>query len=154
MDREWWMRYLFQYGLGGIVKTEDVVVNFRLHADSKTVSQGAKFATEHANLFIALARQSGLEGLLSYSEISAPSASDLVDWKPQDIDLIKKVLCYYTLLCADEAYYRSDFAGARKALKKLDLGLLADDDKKLAEKISLRTKIMPEAFHRFVKKWR
>lgn len=154
MDREWWMRYLFQYGLDGILKTEDVVVNFRLHSDSKTISQGAKFATEHAQLFAALARQSGLERLLSYSDISTPRASDLVDWRPQDIDLIKKVLCYYTLLRADEAYYRSDFAEARKILKKLDLGLLADDDKKLAQKISLRTKIMPEAFHRFVKKWK
>lgn len=46
MDLELWIRYLLYYGLTGIVKSDDILVNFRLHTDSKTVSQQDGFARE------------------------------------------------------------------------------------------------------------
>ena len=154
MDREWWMRYLFKFGLLGIKKIDDVVVNFRLHDNSKTMSQKSWFEKEHNELFETLAHQSGLEKALPiHPNHSNSDASSLVDWKQPDVDLTKKVLAYYVLLRADQAYFHSDFTETKKLLKRLDLELLADVDKKLANKISLRTRVMPEAFHRFLKKW-
>lgn len=46
MDLELWLRYLLSFGLGNIARSDDIIVNFRLHANSKTVSQRAGFARE------------------------------------------------------------------------------------------------------------
>ena len=44
MDRDLWIRYLFLYGLEGVKRIPDVLVNFRLHEASKTVSQNDFFS--------------------------------------------------------------------------------------------------------------
>jgi len=157
MDREWWMRYLFGFGLSGIVKVNDAIVNFRLHHNSKTVSQKQKFEVEHNQLFTSLAQQSGLGSLLANLHLPNHSSSmphDVTDWKQNDIDLIKRILTYYLLLRADQAYYQADFAESKKILNSLDFTLLSNGDKKLASKIFVRTKVMPEGLHRLLKKWR
>lgn len=46
MDREFWIRYLICYGLDGIIKTDDILVRFRHHQNSKTISQSSGFAIE------------------------------------------------------------------------------------------------------------
>ena len=51
MDRDLWIRYLLAYGLKGILKTNDYIVNFRLHSSSKTVSEGSHFESEADLLF-------------------------------------------------------------------------------------------------------
>ena len=47
MDRELWIRYLLTYGLDGAKKIDDVLANFRLHPNSKTVSQQKGFESEN-----------------------------------------------------------------------------------------------------------
>jgi len=37
MDRDWWIKYLLHYGLNGIVQTEEVLANFRLHSSSNLI---------------------------------------------------------------------------------------------------------------------
>ena len=46
MDLELWIRYLLCYGLKGIVQSDNMLVNFRLHETSKTVSQQDGFVRE------------------------------------------------------------------------------------------------------------
>lgn len=155
MDREWWMRYLFRFGLAGITKVNDVIANFRLHSNSKTLTQKNEFEREHAQLFVSLAWQSALQGMLAgRSKKIVSTIGDSVTWNQPDRDLIAKVLTYYLLLCADQAYYQSDFTESKEILKNIDPTLLEDVDRKLAHKISLRTRLIPEAVHRFLKKWK
>jgi glycosyltransferase involved in cell wall biosynthesis len=56
MDREWWIRYLLTFGMDGIVESDQVVVNFRLHDDSKTVSQSHMFQRDHDAIFYQMAK--------------------------------------------------------------------------------------------------
>ena len=51
MDRELWIRYLIEFGLHGIVKTNEHLVNFRMHPNSKTVSEQSGFDVEDKVLF-------------------------------------------------------------------------------------------------------
>lgn len=50
MDRELWIRYLLEYGLDGIREIDSVIVNFRLHPLSKSVSQRQGFIQEECLL--------------------------------------------------------------------------------------------------------
>jgi hypothetical protein len=85
-DREWWMRYLSIYGLDGISKSEEVLANFRLHEQSKSVLQSESFNIERDLIFEGLKK-----GEEPFDEI--------------DAGLKASVLAYYNLLKADEAYY-------------------------------------------------
>lgn len=51
MDLEWWLKYLFKYGANKISKIEDVLVNFREHGNSKTVSLSEKFIEDKCLLY-------------------------------------------------------------------------------------------------------
>jgi glycosyltransferase involved in cell wall biosynthesis len=46
MDREFWIRYLICFGLEGVIKTDNVFVNFRHHKSSKTISEASGFIEE------------------------------------------------------------------------------------------------------------
>jgi glycosyltransferase involved in cell wall biosynthesis len=54
MDKEWWLKFLFQYGCAGVVSTDEVFANFRLHPQSKTVSSGERFFSDQASLLGSL----------------------------------------------------------------------------------------------------
>jgi glycosyltransferase involved in cell wall biosynthesis len=43
MDGEMWVRFLLSIGQGGIVETDEVIVNFRLHHNSKSIASKNKF---------------------------------------------------------------------------------------------------------------
>lgn len=79
MDLELWIRYLLSFGLTGIVQSDDVIVNFRLHADSKTVSQQDGFAQE-ANLLASII-------LDSFPSPLCPELVQTLAINPLDIDL-------------------------------------------------------------------
>ena len=51
MDKEWWIRYLLHFGLNNIKKIDNKLVNFRLHEESKTVSQKDLFGVETASMY-------------------------------------------------------------------------------------------------------
>src|SRR5690606_39168300 len=46
MDRDWWGKYLMRFGLHGVVQDNEVLANFRLHPESKTVADNAAFNEE------------------------------------------------------------------------------------------------------------
>jgi hypothetical protein len=54
MDKEWWIKYLLLYGVGGIREIDAYLVNFRFHNDSKTISANKKFAIDYANILYSL----------------------------------------------------------------------------------------------------
>jgi len=63
MDREFWLKYLFKYGISQIETTEDTIANFRIHDSSKSVSIKGGFHEEYASLLIDLAEKMDLPEL-------------------------------------------------------------------------------------------
>lgn len=122
MDREWWMRYLSIYGLDGISKSEEVLANFRLHEQSKSVLQSESFNIERDLIFEGLKK-----GEEPFDEI--------------DAGLKASVLAYYNLLKADEAYYNKNFAMSLRILSSINSSLLEKKDAALLSKLKFRSRI-------------
>jgi glycosyltransferase involved in cell wall biosynthesis len=66
MDQDLWYRYLLTFGGDKVKKTTEILVNFRIHNDSKTVSQTIKFERDLTSIYIAMAR---LYNLKSYENL-------------------------------------------------------------------------------------
>jgi glycosyltransferase involved in cell wall biosynthesis len=146
MDKEFWIRYLMQFGLNGIRKVNDVVVNFRFHDQSKTRSQRLKFDQETVRLFCKLAKSYGLEtelSALSVVEEYETSLEGPTHFPNAPVDLVKEAVHYFMLHKADEFYYQSKFADAKKMLSSIDARLLKPGEKELLRKISFRSKYAP-----------
>lgn len=69
MDGEFWVRYLLLYGQESFYKTENSLVNFRLHNDSKTVESAVvyHFLFERSSIIVDLLRYVGVhETIVEY----------------------------------------------------------------------------------------
>jgi len=143
MDREWWMRYLYIFGLDGIKRINDVLVNFRIHGASKTTSQNEKFQIEHDSLFYLLSLNSSNSIFSKTIEkectIDKMLQSEISNWN--NTELINQVLNYYCLKKADELYYQYEKKKAQSFLACIDHELLDDEGRKLFNKLSFRLKL-------------
>lgn len=144
MDRDWWIKYLLFFGTENVVKFSDIVVNFRLHNNSKTVLQREKFQVENDSWFFAFTRQFNC---LSYADIIKENLDINEDYLIKKIDwvdqlLVKKTLNYFLLLRANEFYALNDKVKAKIFLNAIDLKLLADEDIQLWKKIYFRNKFI------------
>lgn len=141
MDRDWWLKYLFGYGLDGIMHIPDVLVNFRLHGQSKTVSQRAAFQVEHDSFFHSLACQFNLaseqELIATHFTVNDSYAVQLTGM--YDPGLVQRAVHYFLLLRADECYAVSDYQRAKVILKSISPKLLLPDDQTLLKKLRFRT---------------
>jgi glycosyltransferase involved in cell wall biosynthesis len=145
MDREWWMRYLYHFGQDGIHQSNDVLVNFRLHDRSKTVSMAPGFSQEQDSLFYLLANIIGKQEISAFlSNQFAIRKLDSALSKWDEHDFIEQILNYYLLKKADELYYHEDYSLARKCLGFVQNPLLSDSDKTLLS--SLKLKSSPPSF--------
>jgi len=153
MDREWWMRYLYYFGLSGIYQINTVLVNFRLHNDSKTIKFSSKFEEEHNTLFYLLAiaaKNHNIQSILGeYSKINMSIQSDLEKWSNQE--LIQKSLNYFLLKKADEAYYNDLFEAAKIFLKNVKIKWLHKEDLKLYYALIIKTRLPLSVVHFFRK---
>jgi glycosyltransferase involved in cell wall biosynthesis len=146
MDKEFWIRYLMQFGLNGIRKVNDIVVNFRFHDQSKTRSQRLKFDQETLQLFSKLAGAFGLESeFAALSRIgSLKEESDKLSHFPHaPVELVQESVHYFMLRKADEFYYQGNFADAKRMLSSIDARFLKPGEKELLRKISFRSKYAP-----------
>lgn len=142
LDREWWMRYLYCFGLNGIRKIDDVLVNFRLHKQSKTISSSDKFQIEHDTIFYILAtllKDRKFEDLLlSNLNIDLSIDSEIKKWT--DKSIILGSFNYYLLKKAEELYYQGEHEASRDFLKQINPNFIADEDQFLLNKIKFRSK--------------
>lgn len=100
MDLELWIRYLLYYGLTGIIKSDDILVNFRLHADSKTISQQDGFARE-GNMLASII-------LDSVSSEQCPALAEALAQNILSIDLMA-VRREFAFHCYSIAYAQRDW---------------------------------------------
>lgn len=144
MDKELWIRYLLLNGLDGIVQLDDILVNFRLHGDSKTVSLQEKFDDETNALYLGISKLFNLEKEIS--ELKSTKTVSLFDfYTSSNKELVIKFLHYYLLYKADVAYYLNDSKLSIKLLESINMESIKED---LALYKSLKNKNLIPAFIR------
>jgi glycosyltransferase involved in cell wall biosynthesis len=144
MDREFWIRYLLSHGINGIVKNDKVLINFRLHEQSKTVASGAKFQIDHDSIFYSLAKlfkHPVVQTIENMCKINSDYCLNL----PQILPEIKmdKVLNLYALKRANEYYAQNQSRKCNTFLRSVDQSLLNAQDFSLYKRIKLRNNLVP-----------
>lgn len=146
MDRDWWVRVLFEYGLEAVKKVDAVWVNFRLHEDSKTVSQTEKFDKEWDTYFWKIAQEYQFSELAKTLEKGNSISSNLELDIPQHWDrkLVEQALYYFLLQRADQFYYTNQRKKAGVLLKVINKQKLKQEDQSLLKKLQFRNRFLPE----------
>ncbi|MCC5931180.1 MAG: glycosyltransferase [Cyclobacteriaceae bacterium] len=151
MDREWWMRYLYHFGIDGLIKIPDILVNFRIHANSKTQLQQAGFFREHHSLFYQLGvvagEKSSLDMIYQNLDIDKSLPTNIRYWN--NSNLCKESFNYYLLKTADEFYAQDKIELSKAFLKYIDPYLLENEDMKLYKRLKLRVQIPLSIIHFF-----
>lgn len=143
MDKEWWSRYLIELGLDGVVQSNECLVNFRLQPESKTMKHGKKFNEEVLTMYHSLASKSGclkeaenLSKNFQFLPVLNHFSGNAVPH-----DKAKRILNYFILKKADEAYYQLDLKLSKKLLSGLDTDVFANDDLLLFDKLRFRSSL-------------
>ncbi len=145
MDRDWWIKYLFLFGLDNIVHIPDVLVNFRLHDQSKTISQQNLFQVDHDSLFFSLAHQHNLAMATVIKEnCSIDKGFEIQLVAEYNRSLVREVFDYYALLRGNEFYAKNDRDRANRLLRSVNLKTLASEEQKLWRKLNFRNKYLPQ----------
>lgn len=147
MDKEWWLRYLITYGLEGIYKDDHLLVNFRIHNDSKTGSQKEKFHKETIDLYYSICVINGLKEYIKLFEenfqvnkinlspnYKNPLAASIVNY------FVFYLFCYY--------YSINEFTKARTIKFYINTKELSAIDKREYSKIAFRLNI-PKSLKKF-----
>jgi len=154
MDRDWWLKYLLIYGVNGIVNINEVLVNFRLHEESKTVSQKQGFDIDHHSIFYALAKEfefnDMLEGIKKNVNINT-SIEININSTLSRIDL-RKSFSYYFLLRANIYYELNKKQDANFFYNLVKESDLEAEDKALFNKMRFRNKL-PLLFVKLMRKF-
>ncbi len=145
MDKEWWIRYLFQCGLAGTCRLNDVLVNFRHHTTSKTIAESEGFEQETLQIFIAYSTKYGLnqeagllkELLVGEPRFPIPVASDL------DLQTVKSAVHYYLLLAGNQYYHQNDKGKAGSYLNMVNPLFIEPEDRRLLRKLIFRNRYLP-----------
>jgi glycosyltransferase involved in cell wall biosynthesis len=155
MDKEFWMRFLLEFGLEGVIRIPNILVNFRWHSESKTISQGERFITETNYLYYQLAAQNGLPEQSSFIEKNLLIPENVTDSLfsnfPDKKNLADEAIDYFLLHKAEEAYYHHDRLLCRLLLSAINKTRLAKEEQNLFNKIRFRSRFLPVFA---VKMWR
>jgi glycosyltransferase involved in cell wall biosynthesis len=156
MDREFWIKYLLHHRLEGICKTNEIIVNFRLHDSSKTQSQRGSFALETNLVFLELARWAKLDSEVEFMSQVLEVPNNKVKFDPQlksiDPVLAKAVIHYFLLLRANEFYHVNRTREALRLLAFVRPAFLNPLDEKLRKALIFRAKYVPEFLIRLLRK--
>lgn len=143
MDREFWIRYLLRYGIGHIHKSEELLVHFRLHPNSKTVSQQEGFKREGLNYFYSLALLAGLQ----------KESTVIGDYWPCEILPLKNIIPaidirtivhnYFWYHIA-EAYAMNDRERFDYFVNHLDITQLSRTEQQKCRRLILRQRVVPQ----------
>lgn len=146
MDKELWMRYLLVYGLSGVYKSNDVLVNFRLHKQSKTESSKLNFQVETTALFFSLANAGGFSTESEFiKDIQKLTSYQMpqVTWPAMDKQLVGQVLQYYFLYLADYHYFIGKKKECFLLLNLIKEAKLEKPDLNLYKKLKFKNTFVP-----------
>lgn len=155
MDREWWIRYLLEYGLHGIVKSNECIVNFRLQPNSKTVSQSNRFNIETIGIYHAIALQGGcINEANEIKNLLAPD-TDLMQYAGLSTSRCQAadITNHFILHQGHEAYYMLNFELSRRFLSQVKRERLSAEDQALLRKLFFRSSL-PEWLIKGIRVWK
>ena len=138
MDRDLWIRYLLAYGLKGIIKTNEYIVNFRLHNSSKTVSEGSLFESESDLLYKSIDKIISLKNN-NYIYNHNPDLS--VDYD--------KIINYRIYQKIQMHYFLNNYTGFDSDFSKISFSLLKFNEKLSLYNLFLRRNFIPIS----IKEW-
>ncbi len=143
MDRDMWLKYLLVFGLNGIHMVEDVLVNFRLHGDSKTGSRKENFETDHRSLFYSLAKQFGFLDIAEFIKgIDSLHPDFKMDVRSNaSTEVIRQAFSYYFLLRANIYYEQKNKSRAEIFYNNVNESDLEEPDAKLYRQMKFRNKL-------------
>lgn len=155
MDRELWIKYLLHYGLCFVYPTDAVLVNFRLHPESKTVKHMAEFNTERDSIFFSLAEQTGLvkekKLIATFSRINRAYKFNFPEHIHEDVNF-KSILQYFLLLRGDELYAQSQHHAARHFFDNIEHKYLSPADSQYLKGLSMKNKYVPPSIIKLARK--
>jgi glycosyltransferase involved in cell wall biosynthesis len=131
MDRELWIKYLINFGLEGILKTNEHLVNFRMHASSKTVSEQSGFDIEDKILF---------DSLFSYLERSSSDFDSSFSLKSIDCN---KIINYRYYKKLEDAYFHNTYNEFDILSNKINSHHLSIKEKLIFYNLILRRRLLP-----------
>lgn len=128
MDAELWLKFLFTYGIEKVEKVNDILVNFRLHTDSKTVSQQEHFNIEKLFLLTEISKKASLANA-SISKLkeltdTGLSRKDSLNVSNQITLDKKKLTSYLFYVASTKLFIGGSFKRAKKCLKYIDFSHL------------------------------
>jgi glycosyltransferase involved in cell wall biosynthesis len=153
MDREWWIRFLLHFGQEKVMKIDDVLVNFRLHEDSKTFNYLNLFHKEANDVYYTIAIQNQLKEAEAFK--SAFDVSVINDMNYTGIcspDILKKSIHYFWLQEARIQYAANNPDMANKYLQLIEPAYLQPADQAELDKLKLRSKFMPVWLKKIINK--
>jgi len=125
MDKDLWIKYLLLFGQSNILKIDCVVVNFRLHYSSKTISEGHKFTSERDGMMLGMAYRAGLDQEVDFMENELNIKPIKFDLVLKDRKIVKKAIHYFLLLKADEFFVIGEKKSSKLCLLFIDKVLIA-----------------------------
>ncbi len=137
MDLEWWVKYLFLHGHQHISFREDVLVNFREHKMSKTMSQSFKFTEDKCLLLISiLSKKRGIKNSFGDHIFD-------IDFNNYSIEFLEKMSAHELLMGVIVFYGRREFKKIKIILNYLNVKYLSEAELKKLNVIKFRIKYIP-----------
>ncbi len=151
MDRDMWIRFVLRFGLKGIEQQDEILVNFRMHENSKTIAQAGEFNVERANYYYSIALDGSLTKIAAtINHTNACNQMDVPDFDNEQLRI--KALNFYLMLQAEEWYQRDEKEKTKLFLSQISPNLLDSATRKLYHKIRFRNQYLPLWFiHQFRK---
>lgn len=142
MDKELWLRYLFLYGMQGIVESDKLLVHFRIHGDSKTNNFQELFKAETDNIFKHLFLNKIESDKLSYFKDSETLHLSNIYGENKSLNW-EKMHSYFFLQNFLVAYAQDDRNKCKTLIPFIQKGLLDENDLVEFEKVITRSKYLP-----------
>lgn len=119
MDMDLYMRYGLQHGQGGILKIGGILSNFRLHDESKTVTQRPLFENDRWTMRYSLAKQFGLSQDVLESTKKLFTISEHRAWQVTASFDADAYFCIYAKELLKLHYLRGNYTEGRRCLRFL-----------------------------------
>ncbi len=153
MDRDWWIKYLLHFGLESSYRSQDVLVNFRIHPGSKTGSELGQFNRERNLYFQGIAQELGISLHKDWENEAILPTDEFAKW-PDHPELGMETIHYFLWQLAEEAYARGDWDICHFWLKKIDKNLLAKEDQEKVRRLQFRNQYLPQGMVQTFRKWK
>lgn len=149
MDKEWVLRYFTLFGNEGAINRDEIILNFRYHDDSKSVSLQENFETEADQIYLSLFRALRFENACRVlKSLSVPSQKEYQLSYDGFLDIDNDwsaVKDYYLFKRFVEKYESLQFDACKNLANEINQDSLSEDDKALLRKLNFRRAFLPKS---------